>query len=169
MLTVAEVAAILAKEKKLVRRPPQWKKKINHNVVGFLQYHSALEMDGVIQEDLFLSGAWRAGDGVKPERFCLAILACNDRVYAWDVDSAQQHINNNAGVGRPFFGKRIKGPHEHTWSDEGYGYVEPLTLLSYDVCKVWDAFLLAAKIVPEPCVDPDAGRVAGGYLDLGIE
>ncbi|WP_291520707.1 hypothetical protein [Acidithiobacillus sp.] len=68
--------------KKFVRRPPQWKKKVNHNVVWFLQYHSALEMDGVIQEDLFLSGAWRAGDGVNPERFCLAIPAKDERVFA---------------------------------------------------------------------------------------
>lgn len=167
MLSVAEAAALLSDPKKLVRKPPVWKPKPNHSVTGFLQFRSALEVGGVVRQDLCLDGSWRPGDGVRPERFCLAVRVANNRLFAWDVDAAQQHPNQK-GIGRPWYRQRIRRHHEHTWSDEGYGYVEPLQLMSYDVCDVWNAFLVAANILSEPCVDPDAGRAKGLYLDLGI-
>ncbi|MDK9713893.1 MAG: hypothetical protein OEL86_07205 [Sulfuritalea sp.] len=50
-----------------------------------------------------------------------------ERVYAIDFEPDGQHTNK-VGKGRPYFGKRFgPGTHEHTWSDEGYGYMEPIT------------------------------------------
>jgi hypothetical protein len=159
---VRSVQQVLAVRKKLVSGSPSWKRKPNHSAV--LHYRSALEINGVSPQNLFLDATWRATDGVRPDRFCLSILWCDQRVYAWDVDRAQAH-RNQVGVGRPLYQHRIVGHHEHTWSDDGYGYVELLTLNSEDACDVWDLFLVHAGIYPERCTHPIS---SGGTLDLGI-
>lgn len=148
--------------KVLVNRPPRWRPKPNHPEL--LHYRSALEISGIAPEGLFLEGTWRDSDGLRPERFCLSIFWCNERVFAWDVDRSQAH-RNLKGMGRPLYLQRVVGHHEHTWSDDGYGYVEPLSLDSDEACDVWGLFLVKAGIDPEACVHPN--RQAGN-LPLGI-
>jgi len=167
MVTLQEANDLLAKRKALVRRPPEWKPKPNHRAQGFLEYQSAIEADGLVIQDAKLVAQWRSWDELLPERFCIGLYLRGERIFAWDVDPLQRHQNNKGGIGRPFYGQTISGHHVHTWSLDGYGYVEPLSLLSYALCDVWDGFLDVANIIGEPCVDPDEGRrTKGMYLDF---
>lgn len=57
--------------------------------------------------------------------------------------------------------------HEHTWSEEGYGYVAPFSLDPVDGPSVWKAFVAGARIADPGFVHPDKA-INDGQQELGL-
>ena len=98
-----------------MKKDPQW-----------WEYVSAVELDGVVVEDVQFIVQWRLGVGAAGDKYNCGLVCRGDRVYAVDFDPDGQHTNN-CGKGRALYRKRFgPGTHEHTWSEDGYGYAEPI-------------------------------------------
>lgn len=108
-------------------------------------------------------GQWKRAEGPKPENWTFSLLFGADRLYALDVQPLVFHTND-VGKGRPYFKKRIEGIHEHTWSEEGYGYAEPFSLTASTGPAAWKEFLMRAGIAQEPFVHPDKAINSGQQL-----
>jgi hypothetical protein len=90
------------------------------------EFVSAIEIDGVVLEGARFLMQWRPGSGAAQAKYNCGLLFRRKRVYAVDYDPDGQHTNS-VGKGRPFYKKRIgPGTHEHTWSEDGIGYAEPI-------------------------------------------
>lgn len=156
LLTVTEAQKIVAKAKRLVV-PLEWSKKLNHTEPAWHQYRSALEfVDDPTEtpEGLLIVCQWKRREGPKPENWTFGLIYGADRIYAIDAQPLSRHTNT-VGTGRPLFRQLIQGTHEHTWSDEGYGYVEPFSVASLDGQLLWSEFLKRAGIETAPFVHPD--------------
>lgn len=69
---------------------------------------------------------------------------------------------NSKGKGRPLYGQVIQGTHIHTWSDDGYGYAEPLDLPKPpEGSEAWKRFVNGAGIINSTFVHPDKDINAG--------
>ena len=116
---------------------------------------------------LYIIGQWKRRDGVKPEVWEFGLhYGRGDRIYAIDLQPLAFHTNK-IGVGRPFFRQRIRGIHEHTWSDEGYGYVEAFAVDPADGGSAWTQFARRAGIIATPFVHPDKA-INDGQQELGL-
>jgi|GEM_PF-4452423 len=78
-------------------------------------------------EGVRLSCRYRPAVNEKPEVTNLSLLVGADRVYAVDYGKWYGHKNNKGGRGRPYWGEKFTGSHQHFWSDDGGGYAEPLS------------------------------------------
>lgn len=159
MPTVAEVDGILGTPKRLVRTM-HWAPRPGREESGWRLFVSALEdiNSGIVLPGALLRAQWRRGTLPFPEKFNFALVLAEQRVYAWDVDRLERH-NNEVGRGLPFFGKRIDGSQEHIWTEDGYGYCEPLRLGDEEIEAVWPVFCKRVKIVENfTFVDPDPNR-----------
>lgn len=168
MLTVAEVQTVIKRQKQLVA-PMAWAKKLNHTEPVWFEYRSALEFEDdptETPEGLFIVCQWKRKEGSKPENWTFGLLYRNLRIYAIDVQPLASH-KHEAGKGKPFHRLLIRGNHEHTWSEEGYGYAEPVNFLSTDGAAVWSEFQARAGIVEAPFVHPDKA-INNGQQELGI-
>ena len=168
MITVADAQKVITRKKQLVA-PMGWAKKLNHTEPVWYEYRSALEFEDdptETPEGLMIVCQWKRKDGPKPENWTFGLLYGGGRVYAIDVQPLTHHTNE-AGKGRPFHRQRIRGNHEHTWSEEGYGYAEPFTLSSVDGPAAWKEFLARADIADAPFVHPDKA-INDGQQELGL-
>ena len=109
---------------------------------------------------------WRPRIRDRPGVFACGLFAeVASRIYAIDVGPLDDHTNNKAGRGRPFWGKHVGGIHEHTWSDDGerYGYAEPINGLSADDPEgTWREFCNRAHLrCAHLFVHPDSAVNAG--------
>lgn len=103
-----------------------WRHGLTKKDVQWQQWESAVELDGVVPTGTRIILQWRSATGAALEKYGCGLLYRNERVYAVDHDPNSQHTNK-VGKGRPYHGQRIgPGTHEHTWSEDGMGYAEPL-------------------------------------------
>ncbi len=168
MITVADVKTVIARPKTLVA-PMAWAKKLNHTDPVWCVCRSALQYEDdptETPEGLYIIGQWKRRDGVKPEVWEFGMHHGQDRIYAIDIQPLAFHTNR-VGEGRPFFHRRIRGMHEHTWSDEGYGYVEALGLDPADGASAWNQFVMCAGIVDTSFIHPDRA-INDGQQELGL-
>jgi len=116
-------------------------------------------------EGLLVRCLWRPKICDRPGVFVCGLFAeIASRIYAIDVGPMDDHTNNKAGRGRPFWGKHVGGIHEHTWSsDGGYGYAEPIEGVTIDDPEgTWREFCKRANLqCAEPFVHPDPSVNAG--------
>ncbi|AVO50238.1 hypothetical protein C6568_14010 [Melaminivora suipulveris] len=168
MITVADAQKVITRTKQLVV-PMGWAKKLNHTEPVWYEYRSALQfVDDPTEtpEGLLIVCQWKRKDGPKPENWTFGLLYGGARIYAIDVQPLTHHTNKT-GKGHPFHRQRIRGNHEHTWSEEGYGYAEPFTLSSVDGPTAWKEFLVRAGIANTPFVHPDKA-INDGQQELGL-
>ncbi|MDP2834735.1 MAG: hypothetical protein Q8Q28_15820 [Pseudomonadota bacterium] len=103
-----------------------WRHGLSKKDVQWWKWESAIGLGGVFTEGTRVIVQWRPAVGAAQVKINCGIFYRNERVHALDVDQDGQHTNK-VGQGRPLFGQRIgPGTHEHTWSEGGYGYAEPL-------------------------------------------
>ena len=137
MPTRTEIEAFMAAKKSTVSSM-NWREKLSKQDPQWWEYVSAVEIDGVVLEDVRFIVQWRLSEGAAGEKYNCGLLYRSDRVYAVDFEPDGQHTNK-AGKGRPMYRKRIgPGTHEHTWSEDGYGYA--------DLKYVLDIFILVMLI-----------------------
>lgn len=168
MITIGDAHKVITRKKQLVA-PMGWAKKLNHRDPVWYEYRSALEfVDDPTEtpEGLMIVCQWKCRDGSKPENWNFGFLYGSGRIYAIDVQPLAQHTNE-VGKGRPFHRQRIRGNHEHTWSEEGYGYAEPFVLNPVDGQTAWREFLNRAGIAVAAFVHPDKA-INGGQQELGL-
>lgn len=168
MITVADAQTIISRKKQLVVSMG-WAKKLNHAEPVWYEYRSALEfLDDPFEtpEGLMIVCQWKRKDGPRPENWTFGLLYGSSRIYALDVQPLTHHTNK-VGMGRPFFRQRIRGNHEHTWSEDGYGYAEPFPQPSVDGPAAWREFLARAGIAEAPFVHPDKA-INDGQQELGL-
>lgn len=109
---------------------------------------------------------WKPKDGVKPENWTFGLICQGARICAIDIQPLTHHTNR-VGRDRPLFQQRIRGNHVHSWSPEGYGYAEPLTLTPIDGKIAWSAFSKLAGIIEIPFTHPDKA-INQGQQELGL-
>lgn len=145
MTTRAEIEAFMAAQKSAVA-PMNWREKLMKKDPQWWEYVSAVEIDGVVIEDVQLIVQWRLSVGAAGNKYNCGLLYRSDRVYAVDFDPDGQHTNK-VGKGRPLYRKRIgPGTHEHTWSEDGYGYAEPISPDFSDFSALFDYFCQKANL-----------------------
>lgn len=153
----SEIDAFLAAEKKAVS-PMNWREKLSRKDPQWWEFVSAVEVNGVVVEDAQMIVQWRPAKGAAQDKYNCAFLFRGLRVYAVDVDADGQHTNK-VGKGRSWFGKKIgPGTHEHTWSEDGEGYVEPIEPSFVSLMALFEYFCRHAKVnvnsgfVPPPSI-----------------
>ena len=127
--TVVDAHKVITRQKHLVTRMG-WAKKLNQTEPVWYEFRSALAFEDdptETPEGLCIVCQWKRREGVKPENWTFSLLFSGCRIYAIDVQPLSYHTNK-VGKGRPCHHLRIRGNHEHTWSEEGYGYAESFTL-----------------------------------------
>lgn len=157
MIALDAANSILLTPKVLVR-PMHWSPKLSSLSPGWVQYSSALSFQDTAEvvEDLMVDCVWRPKIYDREAKFGVGIRSGSDRLYALDISEHTRHLNK-VGRGRSYFRKEIRGSHEHTWSSDGYGYVEAVDLSSDDLAAVWKRFLHFAGIASDSdFVHPDS-------------
>lgn len=145
MPTRTEIEAFMAAKKSTVSSM-NWREKLSKQDPQWWEYVSAVEIDGVVLEDVRFIVQWRLSEGAAGEKYNCGLLYRSDRVYAVDFEPDGQHTNK-AGKGRPMYRKRIgPGTHEHTWSEDGYGYAEPILPDFPDFSALFNYFCQKANL-----------------------
>lgn len=125
MIARTEIDTFLAAEKRAVA-PMNWREKLSRRDPQWWEFVSAIEVDGVVAENVQFVVQWRPGTGAAGDKYNCGLLYWGERIYAVDFDPDGLH-SNNVGKGRELYRRRIgPGTHEHTWSEDGYGYAEPI-------------------------------------------
>ncbi len=115
-----------------------------------VQFSDELE----VAEQLFVICQWRKQQKAIPEQWTFSLFYREHRIYAIDVQPTLMHMNN-FGKGRPFYKQLIGGVHEHTWSEDGHGYAEPIDLPQAEPHIMWRVFLKKAAIGNADFSHPD--------------
>ena len=148
MPTKAEIDAFLVAEKRAVA-PMDWREKLTKKEPQWWEYVSAVEIHGVVVEDVQFIVQWRPGMGAAGDKYNCGLLYRSERIYAVDLDPDSQHTNK-VGKGRELYRLRIgPGTHEHTWSEDGYGYAEPISPGFPDLLALFDYFCQRANLTVE--------------------
>lgn len=140
-----------------------WSPKLDRTNPRWYIFETALEnAHGIVLEGIKVIAQWSPSLHERRETISIGLHLGAARVYAIDVNPHGQH-KNNSGRGRPAHGKLINGTHEHTWSEDGYGYAEDLDIDGIsDLAVVWYEFLQRANIeFPYAFVHPDPALNAG--------
>lgn len=148
MTTRSEIEAFMAAAKNTVVRM-NWREKLTKSDPQWWEYVSAVEVDGVVVEDVQIIVQWRPSVGAAGDKYNCALLYRSDRVYAVDFDPDGQHTNK-VGKGRALYRKQLgPGTHEHTWSEDGYGYAEPILPDFTNFSSLFDYFCQQANLTVE--------------------
>lgn len=145
MPTKAEIDAFFLAEKRAVA-PMNWREKPMKKDPQWWEYVSGVEIEGVVVEDVQFIVQWRLGVGAAGDKYNCGLLYESERIYAVDFDPDGQHTNK-VGKGRALYRQRIgPGTHEHTWSEDGYGYAEPIAPDFPDLSALFDYFCQRANL-----------------------
>lgn len=145
MTTRAEIDAFMAAAKNSMV-PMNWREKLTKKDPQWWEYVSAVEVDGVVPEDVQFIVQWRGGVGAAGDKYNCGLIYQGERVYAVDFDPDGKHTNK-VGKGRVLYGKRFgPGTHEHTWSEDGYGYAEPTSPDFPNFSALFDYFCQKANL-----------------------
>jgi hypothetical protein len=137
-----------------------WVAKVGGSEAEWLECKVALRYvdDYEFPEELMIVCQWRKQVGSARQQWCFGLYYQGERIYALDVQPFSLHANYRAGKGRPYFNQEIEGSHEHTWSNEGYGYAEPISLKEDAPDIAWRIFLKRAGILAADFDDPSGGQ-----------
>lgn len=150
--TIAEVKALIAIPK-IAAQKMKWQVKIgNYNPKRYI-FYTALIIENEIREGLYFRANYKGsfqqlkeGTFFRREEVVTCDLSISKhRIFAYDYDSYQYH-KNNIGKGLPYYQKKIIGLHQHIWTENGYGYAEPLYLTNHTPQTIIEAFLAASNI-----------------------
>lgn len=131
-LTVSDARAIIA-EQKITVREMEWVPKKTASNPQWVEFVSACRVKSEIREDVMFRAQFRParnivmGDAriVLSEIFNAALCVGPHRILA--LDSEDTPHKNKRGLGLPYYRQTLTGrTHLHLWTDEGYGYVEPI-------------------------------------------
>ena len=101
MPTKAEIDAFLVAEKRAVA-PMDWREKLTKKEPQWWEYVSAVEIHGVVVEDVQFIVQWRPGMGAAGDKYNCGLLYRSERIYAVDLDPDSQHTNK-VGKGRELY------------------------------------------------------------------
>lgn len=127
-----QISLLLSSPKDTIR-PMEWQQKPGNKNPHWLEFFSACEINSTTVEGLIFRAQYRAsksrisGGSVieMPETYSFGIHMETHRVAA--IDYSDTPHTNKKGRGRPYFNQQISGYHKHIWTEEGYGYAEPIT------------------------------------------
>jgi hypothetical protein len=147
VVTVAEAQEVVARQKSLVANMAWTTRRGKVDWAWFearilLRYSEEVE----VAEQLWVMCQWRKKGITIPEHWKFALFYREQRIYAIDVQPTSIHENDKAGKGHPLYLQEIDGIHEHTWSAEGYGYAEPISVPLKQPEVIWRMFLKRANI-----------------------
>ncbi len=156
MIDRADIDAFLAAPKASVAAM-NWREKLSKKDPQWWEFVSALEVGGVVIEDAVFCVQWRSAKVGSQDKYNCALRFQGLRVYAIDFDPDGQHTNK-VGIGRPWYRERFgPGAHEHTWSEDGEGYCEPIDPAFPNFQALFEYFCQHAKLnVPGGFVSPPA-------------
>jgi hypothetical protein len=166
-ITVTEAQALIAMPKAAIL-PMTWQVKIGGYNPSRFMFDSALRIDDEVREDLFLRfrfrGEYQQMKGgvavIRSANIASGLYAANNRIFAYDYDAGRPHVNQ-VGEGRPYYRQSIIGLHQHIWTEQGYGYAEPLTLTNHDVETIIHAFVSAVNTtIPGGIARPPAEQLS---------
>lgn len=132
----------------------EWFPKRTLSNPQWTEFFSACRVESEIREDVMFRAQYRPrrivpmglSEMVLPEIFNAALCVGPHRILA--IDSASTPHTNKVGIGRPLYKHRLVGrSHVHTWSEEGYGYAEPIDLESDCIEALMAEFLPRANLV----------------------
>ena len=155
MISLEVVNMILARPKSLVK-DMVWSSRHGKIAFHWLTARMPVQFDDEeeIREQFFVSCQWRKKGSKIPEHWTFNLIYNDSRIYALHFQPSSIH-ENEVGKGRPYFGKEIDGIHEHTWSQEGDGYAEPVELPPDRPDVMWRMFLKRANINGGEFFHPD--------------
>lgn len=146
MLSVAEATEFLNVPKRAVSAM-DWRPGLSKKDVQWWKWDAALMIDGSVPEGSRVILQWRPAMGSAPWKMNLSLLYREQRIYGIDFDEVGRHTNL-VGMGRPYYRKRIDPPaHEHTWSEDGYGYAEPLGSTLASPAELFEYFCMQTNLV----------------------
>lgn len=143
MIGLSAVQEVLARPKRLVR-DMIWQKNRGRYASPDLVFQSAVQIAGGASIDgLMVLCRWQAQLPPLPVKYSFG-LYWDARIFAYDVDALDVH-NPRGFAGMPFDGVQVLGSHRHLWTDQGYGYVEPLDD-SPGMAALWEFFCIEAGV-----------------------
>jgi len=146
--TTDEVAAIMLLKKQVIRAM-EWSDKQSSRTPQWRQFESFCIVGSEESEEVIFRALYRPhGNLIRgstviplPEICNLSLCWFEHRIFGIDLDPTSHH-KNKVGQGRKFYRKFVKSDvHIHIWTEEGYGYVEPLDVKIRDVEELFDEFL----------------------------
>lgn len=146
-LSVAEANALIAVDKITVREMVWIAKNTNHNP-KFQHFETAIKIDNEVREDVYFRAIYRPEHAERKGNATLwanasigvALHASNHRISAIDFDDSKLHINKK-GQGLPHYQAKLIGLHRHIWTNDGYGYAEPMELENIRLETIINAFI----------------------------
>ncbi|MBN8451265.1 MAG: hypothetical protein J0M13_20130 [Candidatus Accumulibacter sp.] len=131
--------------------------------VQWWKWDTALLIDGRVPEGARVILQRRPPVGAASGKMNLTLLYRELRVYGIDLDDSGPH--SNTGMGRPYWHKMIETPAlEHIWSEEGYGYAEPLDHASDAPAEYFRRFCIKTNLTLEGGFKPPPSQ----QLTLGL-
>lgn len=110
-----------------------------------------------VSDEVYLMCQWREKAKAVPEFWTFSLFFKDARIYAIDVQPTHLH-QNKVGKGRRFWGQEVGGIHEHLWSDDGYGYAEPIEIQLSRPDVIWRMFLKRANFQDCDFSHPDQNQ-----------
>ena len=105
MTSKTEIEVFMAAQKNAVVSM-NWREKLAKHDPQWWEYVSAVEIDGVVVEDIRLIVQWRLSEGAAGEKYNCGLLYRGDRVFAVDFEPDGKHTNK-IGKGRPLYRSRL--------------------------------------------------------------
>ena len=158
VLSVAEVQQIIMRPKSLASSMV-WSMRIGKLTFAWLATRMALQFDDeeLVRESFYVQCQWRKRGNTIPEHWTFNLIYNGNRIYALHFQPTSIH-ENLVGKGRPFFGQEIDGIHEHTWSDDGDGYAEPISLPEGRPDIMWKMFSKRTNTSSSEFFHPDENK-----------
>ncbi|AFL73807.1 hypothetical protein [Thiocystis violascens] len=144
MTRLTAVRALLATPKHLARTMAWQRKRGNHLPPWMIFESGVMDAQQKTLEGVRVRCQWRPVDPPYPEKYSFGLYFGYDRVFAYDIDPMDAH-HLRGFDGLPFDGQIVLGNHVHRWAEQGYGYVEPLTV-EPSMAAYWDQFCHDAAI-----------------------
>lgn len=164
-ISLEEANAISGEPKETVR-PMEWVAKLTSSTPQWLEFVSVCKVKSEIREDVFFHCQYRQSasivDGAarisKPEIFSAAIRVGSERILALDTNSTPH--TNKVGKGLPLYRHTLRcRTHLHIWTDEGYGYAEPIDPPLESIESLVERFIALANLkLTGSFVHPLTGR-----------
>ncbi len=158
MVTLAEAKEVISRPKLLIQHMV-WKEKQNKVNIDWLESRMLVQFSDEFEvpEQLLVICGWKKRQGRRSEMWTFSLLYQNERIYALDFHPDSSH-KNHVGVGREMYLSLFYGAHEHTYSNEGYGYAEPISLQPDKPEVMWEIFSTRAGIEKADFNHPDQGE-----------
>lgn len=158
LVTLAEAEEVISRPKFLTQ-DMVWKGKHNKVKIDWLESRMLIQFSGEFEvpEQLLVICEWKKRIGRRSEKWTFSLLYQDIRIYALDFHPDDSH-KNNKGVGRKMYQSLFYGAHEHTYSEDGYGYAEPISLDPEKPGVMWEIFSKRAGIEKVDFNHPDQGE-----------